>query len=241
MEPRGPGYLYPSSFIFAAVSRRKTPTINGSHHIENPRGRTVFSYPLRLEKKSWNFLWSWHYRSRLNGIKLLEITALISSPTQRSMRFLTQRIPLDRGSHSQSNSQVHTTLLWNGKNQAQEFVSPGTYRYEVRAKLMAEQGNRLQARVVTRRSRGTIEVTALRVNEPPPESQEIKQIPVAPIERRVLSNRMKRFSTRPGRLLTMKWRCCRMSRQRTPCRRQENPEKSLRRKKFNYSPRRLIR
>ena len=120
--------------------------------------------------------------SRLNGIKFLEITALISSPTQRSMRFLTQRIPLGRDSNSQSNSQVHTTLLWNGKNQAQEFVSPGTYRYEIRAKLMAEKGNRLQARVVTRRSRGTIEVTALRVKEQPPESQEIHQIPDSPTE-----------------------------------------------------------
>ena len=120
--------------------------------------------------------------NRLNGIKFLEITALISSPTQRSMRFLTQRIPLGMDSHSQSNSQVHTTLLWNGKNQAQEFVSPGTYRYEVRAKLMAEQGNRLQARVVTRRSRGTIEVTALRVNENPDDSQEIPEIPDPPSE-----------------------------------------------------------
>ena len=119
---------------------------------------------------------------QLNGIKLLEITALISSPTQRSMRFLTQRIPLGMDSNSRSNSQVHTTLLWNGKNQAQEFVSPGTYRYEVRAKLMAEKGNRLQARVVTRRSRGTIEVTALRVNEQPAEPQEIHQIPDSPSE-----------------------------------------------------------
>ena len=118
--------------------------------------------------------------SRLQGIKLLEITALISSPTQRSMRFLTQRIPLEVGSIAQSNSQVHTTLLWNGKNQAQEFVPPGTYRYEVRAKLMAEQGNRLQARVVTRRSRGTIEVTALKVKEPPQESQTIPQIADSP-------------------------------------------------------------
>ena len=120
--------------------------------------------------------------NQLNGIKLLEITALISSPTQRSMRFLTQRIPLGMDSRSPSNSQVHTTLLWNGKNQAQEFVSPGTYRYEVRAKLMVERGNRLQARVVTRRSRGTIEVTALRVNEQPPESQKINQVPDTPSE-----------------------------------------------------------
>lgn len=114
---------------------------------------------------------------RLNGANLLEITALISSPSKHSMRFLSQRIPLSLESGLQGESRVHTTLIWNGRNQAQELVSPARYRYEVRAKLMAEKGDGPRAKVVSRRSRGTVEVINPATNEPPLGSQEVNQSP----------------------------------------------------------------
>ena len=108
---------------------------------------------------------------RLNGANLLEISALISSPTKRSMRFISQRIPLVVEGQSHGNPRVHTTLIWNGRNQEQELVGAGVYRYEVRAKLMDEQGNGPRTKVVSLRSRGTVEVTALPVTEPEPHKE----------------------------------------------------------------------
>ena len=103
---------------------------------------------------------------RLDGANLLEVSALISSPSKRSMRFIAQRIPLRMDSQSQGNPRVHTTLLWNGRNQEKEFVQAGIYRYEIRAKLMNEQSDGPRTKIVSRRSRGTVEVTSLTVTEP---------------------------------------------------------------------------
>lgn len=95
---------------------------------------------------------------KLNGANLLELTALISSPTQSSMRFLFQRLPLTLQPKPQENPHVHTALFWDGKDQNKNLVSPGTYRYEVRAKLMLEGGDGPRTKIVSERSHGTVEV-----------------------------------------------------------------------------------
>jgi hypothetical protein len=94
---------------------------------------------------------------QLKGADLLEFTALISSPSRSSMRFLTQRMPLPQA-NPQTNSHVHTTLFWDGKDQSQKPVDSGTYRYEVRAKLMAQEGDGPRTKMESPRSHGTVEV-----------------------------------------------------------------------------------
>ena len=102
----------------------------------------------------------------LRGVDILEVTALITSPTQRSMRFLSQRLPIGSKSIGQRGSRISTVLVWDGKDQAQTLVKPGTYQYEFRAKLMAENGASIRTRMVSRRSRGTVEVTKYHLPEP---------------------------------------------------------------------------
>lgn len=95
---------------------------------------------------------------KLKGANILEFTALISSPSRSSMRFLTQRMPLSIQPNPQANSHVHMTLFWDGKDQTQKLVSSGIYRYEVRAKLMTQEGDGPRTKVASPRSHGTVEV-----------------------------------------------------------------------------------
>jgi len=79
----------------------------------------------------------------LDGDILLEISSLISSPSKRSMRFLTNRqpmtVPLANGA-----SRVSVMLTWDGTDQSAQVVGSGRYTYEVRAKLLTvgEKGPR---------------------------------------------------------------------------------------------------
>ena len=95
---------------------------------------------------------------KLKGAKILEFSALISSPSRTSMRFLTQRLPIPVEPNPQANSHVFTTLYWDGTDQTKSLVSSGLYRYEVRAKLMTEEGNSPRTKLESQRSRGTLEV-----------------------------------------------------------------------------------
>jgi hypothetical protein len=79
----------------------------------------------------------------LDGGMLLEVSSLISSPSKRSMRFLSSRqpiaLPLPNGT-----AQTIVTLTWDGKDQHDQVVGNGRYAYEVKAKLlmMGEKGPR---------------------------------------------------------------------------------------------------
>ena len=95
---------------------------------------------------------------KLNGANLLEFTALISSPSRNSMRFLSQRLPITIEPNPQENSHVHTVLFWDGRDQAQNYVRSGLYRYEVRAKLMTEEGTGPRTKIESKKTRGTVEV-----------------------------------------------------------------------------------
>ena len=79
----------------------------------------------------------------LDGDILLEVSSLISSPSKRSMRFLTSRQPV---TVPQANgaSRVSVTLTWDGTDQRAQAVGSGRYSYEVRAKLLTvgEKGPR---------------------------------------------------------------------------------------------------
>jgi len=100
------------------------------------------------------------FPATLRGKIILEVTSLITYPTQRSMRFLSQRTPIPVISDSHRKKRIDATLVlvWDGTDQYKEKVSPGTYHYEVRAKLLKPHGNDLLTLWLSRQIRGTVEV-----------------------------------------------------------------------------------
>ncbi|MDP1769154.1 MAG: hypothetical protein Q8L74_10190 [Nitrospirota bacterium] len=97
----------------------------------------------------------------LNGATILEVSSFITSPSKNSLRFLATRTPL--GPHAASTTgaappQISVVLTWDGLDQHKVQAEAGLYRFEVRAKLLAngEKGPRTQT--VGWPKRGTIEV-----------------------------------------------------------------------------------
>jgi len=102
----------------------------------------------------------------LDGMLLLEVSSLISSPSKRSMRFLSSRQPVDHqgepvstadGSH-QTKRRVDIKLIWDGMDQSKQAVPKGTYSYEVRAKLLTVGDSGPRTQMVSWPKRGTFTV-----------------------------------------------------------------------------------
>jgi hypothetical protein len=98
----------------------------------------------------------------LSGIdgKVLEVSALITSPTRRSMSFLTQRLPLAEATQGGFLRLVPVELVWDGKDQYEQFVTDGSYYYEIQAKVMEDEGYGTRTKIVSHRVQGTLEALA---------------------------------------------------------------------------------
>jgi len=86
----------------------------------------------------------------LSGIddKVLEVSALITSPTRRSMSFVSQRLPLVEATQGGLLSLVPVELVWDGKDQYDQLVVDGSYFYEIQAKLLEDKGNGPRTKIV---------------------------------------------------------------------------------------------
>ncbi|MDR4500945.1 MAG: hypothetical protein MRJ96_05790 [Nitrospirales bacterium] len=115
--------------------------------------------------------------TNLSGLDVLEVSALITSPTQRSLRFLSRRITINAQTPNRVGRRISTDLVWDGKDQSRMFVAPGTYHYEVRAKLMAEKDVGILTRMVSRRFRGMVEVIKYQVPDPPKTVESPQELP----------------------------------------------------------------
>ena len=107
---------------------------------------------------------------------LLEVTALISSPSRTSLRFLSFREFIEpllkvagasetvvyAGSAASAakkpSPRVHVTLTWDGKDHTKQEVSPGTYHYELRAKVIGTTETTPRSLTVSWPKRGTLAV-----------------------------------------------------------------------------------
>ena len=92
---------------------------------------------------------------------VLEVTSLISSPSKASLRFLTQRQPvqvLSTGDRETGRSRVSVDLTWDGQDHRKQPAGTGTYFYEVRTKLLANGEKGLRTVMVAWPKRGTLEV-----------------------------------------------------------------------------------
>ncbi|WP_447977909.1 hypothetical protein [Candidatus Nitrospira bockiana] len=96
---------------------------------------------------------------------LLEVSSLISSPSKRSMRFLSSRQPIEPDTEGVSTAprgqdeakpRVEVTLTWDGLDQARQPAASGAYTYEIRAKLLAMSEAGPRTHMVSWPKRGTV-------------------------------------------------------------------------------------
>ncbi len=92
--------------------------------------------------------------------KVLEVSALITSPTRKSMSFVSQRLSLAEVTQGGLLNLVPVDLVWDGKDQYQQLVPDGSYFYEIQAKVMEDKGNGPRTKVVSHRVQGTLEALA---------------------------------------------------------------------------------
>ena len=89
--------------------------------------------------------------------KFLEVSALITSPTRRSMSFVSQRLPLAEATQGGLLEVVPVELVWDGKDQYDQLVVDGSYFYEIQAKLLEDEGHGPRTKIVSHRIQGTLE------------------------------------------------------------------------------------
>jgi len=94
------------------------------------------------------------------GANVLEVSAMITSPTRRSMSFVAHRRLVDAQEAKGANLTVPVELVWDGKDQYHQLVADGSYFYELQAKLMEDQGNGPRTKIVSHRVHGTLEALA---------------------------------------------------------------------------------
>ena len=95
--------------------------------------------------------------SYLDGEMLLEVSSLISSPSKRSMRFLSSRQPVALPRPNGA-SRMTVTLTWDGADHHEQAVGQGRYTYEIKAKLLAVGGKGPRTLMHSWPRRGIIEV-----------------------------------------------------------------------------------
>ena len=95
--------------------------------------------------------------SHLDSDMLLEVSTLISSPSKRSMRFLSTREPVPVPPPD-GTPRMTVTLSWDGSDQHEQAVGQGEYAYEIKAKLLAVGENGPRTLMLSWPKRGTIEV-----------------------------------------------------------------------------------
>lgn len=98
--------------------------------------------------------------SSLRGANVLEVSAMITSPTRRSMSFIAHRLLVDELEPKGKNLTIPVELVWDGKDQYHQLVADGSYFYELQAKLMEDKGNGPRTKIVSRRVHGTLEALA---------------------------------------------------------------------------------
>ena len=97
----------------------------------------------------------------MRGDLTLEVSALISSPSKTSVRFLTHRQPVQISSTSDGGTErqkISIELLWDGQDQRKQLAVAGAYSYEVRTKLLLNGEKGLRTVIVGWPKRGTLQV-----------------------------------------------------------------------------------
>ncbi len=97
---------------------------------------------------------------------MLEVSALVTSPSMTSLRFLSERQPIHAHTPAASTTghqdgqpkQIHIQLIWDGLDHNKQPAPPGPYEYEVRAKLLTNGDKGQRTQMLSWPKRGTFAV-----------------------------------------------------------------------------------
>ena len=147
-------------------------TLYCCEHADARKKRKRFSSPVKVEEVSTSpdpfiigqspLTLSMMVKVPLAGLddKVLEVSALITSPTRRSMSFVSRRLPLAEVTQGGLLRSVPIDLVWDGKDQYEKLVADGSYFYEIQAKVMEEEGYGPRTKMVSHRIQGTLKALA---------------------------------------------------------------------------------
>src|SRR6187549_24326 len=97
----------------------------------------------------------------LDGATILEVSSLVTSPSKTSIRFLSQRKPLESPAATPISTEpprLSVVLTWDGMDHTKVPAEPGTYHFELRAKLLSNGDKGPRTLMVSWPKRGTLEV-----------------------------------------------------------------------------------
>jgi hypothetical protein len=91
----------------------------------------------------------------------LEVSSLVTSPSKRSIRFLSLRKPLESPAVTPINTDRRTipvVLTWDGMDHTKAPAEAGIYQFELRAKLLSNGEKGPRTLMLSWPKRGTLEV-----------------------------------------------------------------------------------
>ena len=97
----------------------------------------------------------------LDGATILEVSSLVTSPSKTSIRFLSLRQHLESAAATPISTEPHKVpivLTWDGMDHTKEPAEPGTYYFELRAKLLSNGDKGPRTLMVSWPKRGTLEL-----------------------------------------------------------------------------------
>jgi hypothetical protein len=97
----------------------------------------------------------------LDGATILEVSTLVSSPSKRSIRFLSLRKALELPPVTPVSAEQPTipvVLIWDGMDHTKVPAEAGVYQFELRAKLLSNGEKGPRTLMVSWPKRGTLEV-----------------------------------------------------------------------------------
>jgi hypothetical protein len=97
----------------------------------------------------------------LEGATILEVSSLVTSPSKRSIRFLSLRKALESPAVTPINTDRRTipvVLTWDGMDQTKAPAEAGIYQFELRAKLLSNGEKGPRTLMLSWPKRGTLEV-----------------------------------------------------------------------------------
>jgi hypothetical protein len=96
----------------------------------------------------------------LDGAAILEVSSFLSSPSKRSVRFLSVRQSV-KSARDTVPPTMGVTLTWDGMDQNRQ-PAEGRYRYEIEAKLLSVGEKGARTHMVAWPKRGFVEVSSAR-------------------------------------------------------------------------------
>jgi hypothetical protein len=122
--------------------------------------------PYRPQEGAFHFSARVQLPKEVDETLMLEVSALLTSPSMTSLRFLSDRQPIHAhtpaattgGTPDAPQKHVQIELTWDGLDHNRQPAPPGPYEYEVRAKLLSNGDKGQRTQMLSWPKRGTFAV-----------------------------------------------------------------------------------